>query len=104
MLQHTPPPRSPRPAGVGGALQYHHHPRPPRYRLRQAVAFVAGAAVLLIVQKLAESGRRLGNAEVRKDGSQGSGCGLESVRGSQTSGLLPASMLVPDGKERAASG
>ena len=57
MLQHAQPPRSPRPAGV---------PRPPRYRLRQAAAFVAGAAVLLLVQKLAESGGRLGSAEVRK--------------------------------------
>ncbi len=63
MLQHAQPPRSPRPAGVGGA-SHHHHPRPPRYRLRQAAAFVAGAAVLLLVQKLVESGRRLGNAEV----------------------------------------
>ena len=39
--------------------------RPPRYRLRQAAAFVAGAAVLLLVQKLMESGRRLGAVQVR---------------------------------------
>ena len=64
MLQHAQPPRSPRPAGLGGA-SHHHHPRPPRYRLRQAAAFVAGAAVLLLLQKLAESGRRLGGTEVR---------------------------------------
>ena len=57
MQQHIQPPRSPRPANAGGAT---HHPRPPRYRLRQAAAFVAGAAVLLLVQKLAESSRRLG--------------------------------------------
>ena len=88
MQQHSQPPRSPRPAAGGAASphHHHHHPRPPRYRLRQVAAFVAGAAVLLLVQKLGESGRRLGGAQVRSGAQVGFRVGVRDQGHARSSG------------------